>query len=123
MAVREPGESRNEVVPPNGGQKPKSVCVDHQQCHKADLAVSDLVVDWCWVASLSGTVLLWVLARCAVVESTAKCVNFWPLAGEGFNILYSLLRPLKVLLHFFRGPHTLRKASLCTHQSSLSKGL
>jgi hypothetical protein len=123
MAVIEPGESRNEVVPPNSGQKPKSVCVDHKQCREANLVVKNLVVDWCWVASLSGAVLLWVLARCAVVESTVELVNLCTLVYESFNILYSLLRPLQVFLHFFRGPHAFSKASLCAHQSSLSKGL
>jgi hypothetical protein len=88
------------------------------------LRASDLVVDGCRVSALSGPELLGTFARGAVVEGAVQCVSCVRACAKSTrHILYALLRPLQVLLHFLCGSHALCKTGLRAHQSALSKGL
>jgi hypothetical protein len=99
------------------------VCIINSAVRRV-LEVKDLVVDWCWVLSLSSSKLLGVLARSSVVQRTITIVSSLSEKSDlSMNLLYALLCPLKVLLHFLCGSHAFREAHLCASQSSLSKRL
>jgi hypothetical protein len=100
----------------------ENVCGDHQQWRILG-GVENLVIDGCWVSVLSRSELLGVFARCSVVERTVDFVSSgnWCISEVDSGLLYALLCPLQVLLHFLCRSHAFGETGLCAHQSALGK--